>query len=1529
MISIKLDKTKHHPIRNKMFVRSNPLVPLIASIIITTIYIVAHINSTKAHFQEQQPHIGEQQFAKPNHSNPCPKQWLHFSQKCYRIVHTPRNYENAKSKCKDWGSQLTLVGDDSPQDSSTIEDKETNLFAKEKETNTQISSGKNSIISFLSNDQRKVEQARQYWVNLSSMLKQSIERQQNGYNQEGPVDEGSDHMESDSADPGLWLPRDDWPADIAILSDKIDSNSSFVLAYSSRHKKWGLVPVSPTKKMSYICEREQQLHHTTPSVGVATSQHDARRGSQDLSGRTTNDSPSYSIINPRLDPLESRKVTEKQETTTSPQPDTTSMLFRDVPQDQSVVLGTTAEMRCSPSDIDTSLNWTFNGRNLTQQNRIRVHTNGTLKIEHVRNTDDGTYNCTLQSGGISESKVARLIIIERPHQPEYITAELLDKLSTSVRIKWTPGFNGNSPIKKYQVEMRTLNSDENEMSTIMHSNSWEVAKANISADQTSVIIPDLKPARKYIFRIKATNRVGTGEPSFPTKPIEVPVQPPSMPPENLSGTPKSSTSISVQWMPPPVDSQNGVLKGYKIRHKLEGYASDSEWYTNDVQDAARLTFLLEDLIIWQTYEIQVAAENDKGVGPFSSSIYVRTKEGKPVKGPRNVVAKAVGPTTISIDWAPPPPQHINGLNQGYKVKVWYDMHHTSLAKELTVPHNLASPNHTVLIDGLLPYTEYHLTVECYTNAGDGPPSEDNVVVKTKQDLPEAVPILEFADVLDKSLRVLWKAPNRINGELDHYTLEYSEASSSDKKILKNYPASATEARIVDLVPQTSYNFKIFPHTNVGQGPGKANNITTSVPPVLPEPPTNLICSNIGPNSVTIEFNPGFDGNANIEKWNAEALTPMRGEYAPRWQTIYVSTNHSQGNLVVVRNLRPFTRYRIRLTPINVVGSSRQPSEPTTEFQTAQVEPEQPPRDFVVEEVKSTSAIAHWSPLSNNLWLGNPRGYNITWTESNNSTTMHHLINDTRASSYLIKDLEEFTEYSFRIHAVNEVGLSPSSEPISATTLEDVPSSGPTNLTAHAISSNTVSINWNGIPKRHRNGIIKGYKIQYQALKPADAPLQYKIVDDNSTKHVALNELKPFTAYQLAVAAFTVVGDGVYSAVLHVQTFEDTPGTPQNLSTPTVSQTSIRILWDPPENPNGDITGYKVSYHALVEGNKEVATHELHQNERTFKATNLKPDTHYLFTVAAKTKEGWGQQASTLTYTYDSELRANLPFFKESWFVILCASLSVVITITVTALLFIQTKSYKYKQDAKKSTSQDQLGDAGFTIDDDTNHYNNGFGLSHGGSQHRRSNGALSQSTANFTLPKSPPRPHPGSVVYSDDGDDDVFGDIVDKRVKGNNNMTAGPSNYDSSGDSLTDKPSGASSSTAPESESADDEYVNMAERQFANHYANVNGTMRSQKAWKPGEHYSNQRFKPKLPQRPAPSVPKVPCEPSSSSSDNAPQQPVPETSNNNVYGESPQASFSGGANHNNLNGGRIIVNNMAGSRAPLPGFTSSMNGLLM
>lgn len=81
-------------------------------------------------------------------------------------------------------------------------------------------------------------------------------------------------------------------------------------------------------------------------------------------------------------------------------------------------------------------------------------------------------------------------------------------------------------------------------------------------------------------------------------------------------------------------------------------------------------YLIGGLIIWKDYEIQVAAYNIKGVGVYTRSIRIKTKEGVPAAPPKDVEALAVSSTSIKVSWKPPDPWMINGINQGYKIQAW-------------------------------------------------------------------------------------------------------------------------------------------------------------------------------------------------------------------------------------------------------------------------------------------------------------------------------------------------------------------------------------------------------------------------------------------------------------------------------------------------------------------------------------------------------------------------------------------------------------------------------------------------------------------------------------------------------------------------------------------------------------------------------------------------------------------------------------------------------------------------------------------
>lgn len=58
------------------------------------------------------------------------------------------------------------------------------------------------------------------------------------------------------------------------------------------------------------------------------------------------------------------------------------------------------------------------------------------------------------------------------------------------------------------------------------------------------------------------------------------------------------------------------------------------------------------------------------------------------------------------------------------------------------------------------------------------------------------------------------------------------------------------------------------------------------------------------------------------------------------------------------------------------------------------------------------------------WFGNARGYNITYSEvGRNVPAKSVAIEDHTANSYILKNLEEFTQYEVIMSAFNDVGTS--------------------------------------------------------------------------------------------------------------------------------------------------------------------------------------------------------------------------------------------------------------------------------------------------------------------------------------------------------------------------------------------------------------------------------------------------------------------------------------------------------------------------
>lgn len=632
-----------------------------------------------------------------------------------------------------------------------------------------------------------------------------------------------------------------------------------------------------------------------------------------------------------------------------------------------------------------------------------------------------------------------------------------------------------------------------------------------------------------------------------------------------------------------------------------------------------------------------------GVGTFTDGAKIKTKEGIPEASPTNVRVKAINSTAIKVWWTPPNPQQINGINQGYKLQAWLhnieNGEETELeARMTTVPPSLIDPlaEQSAIMSGLEKFTEYNITVLCFTDPGDGVRSSP-VYAKTKEDVPCEVATLQFDDVSDRAVKVIWSPPKAANGILTGYQVKYQVKDDPSTMKAVNLTAKETSLKVTKLVATTRYLFEVTAWTKVGAGAPRIATMQSGVEPVLPLPPTQLALSNIEAFSVVLQFTPGFDGNSSITKWTVEAQTARN----LTWFTIYEISDPDASTLMVT-GLMPFTSYRLRLIATNVVGAS-EPSDPTKDFQTIQARPMHPPFNVTVRAMSATELRVRWIPLQQSEWFGSPRGYNITYRNVENGSTtsvMSALIDDHTANSHVLDNLEEYAVYEIIMSACNDVGNSKESPSALERTRESVPSVGPINVEANTTSSTTIVVRWAEVPKEHRNGQIEGYKVFYGAA--GRGPVLHKTIQNNNTYTTTLTELKKFVVYHIQVLAYTRLGDGSLSMPpIRVQTFEDTPGAPSNVSFPDVSLTTARIIWDVPEEPNGEILAYRVTY--SINGSTNLNySREFPPHERTFRATSLHSERYYIFSVTAQTRLGWGKTCSVLVYTTNNRERPQAP-----------------------------------------------------------------------------------------------------------------------------------------------------------------------------------------------------------------------------------------------------------------------------------------------
>ncbi|XP_047569359.1 protein sidekick-1 isoform X2 [Lutra lutra] len=901
------------------------------------------------------------------------------------------------------------------------------------------------------------------------------------------------------------------------------------------------------------------------------------------------------------------------------------------PEDRVVIKGTTATLHCGAThDPRIALRYIWKKDNTvitpSSSSRIVVEKDGSLLISQTWSGDIGDYTCEIVSEGGNDSRTARLEVIELPHSPQNLLANLNSSHSHTVMLSWVRPFDGNSPVLYYIVELSENNSP------------WKVHLSNVGPEMTGVTVRGLTPARTYQFRVCAVNQVGKGQYSAETGRLMLPEEPPSAPPKNIVASGRTNQSIMVQWQPPPETEHNGVLRGYILRYRLAGLPGEHQ--QRNITSPEVNYCLVTELIIWTQYEIQVAAYNGAGLGVFSRAVTEYTLQGVPTAPPQNVQTEAVNSTTIQFLWNPPPQQFINGINQGYKLLAW-----PAEVPEATTVVTIAPDFHGVhhgYITNLKKFTAYFTSVLCFTTPGDGPPSTPQLVW-THEDKPGAVGHLSFTEILDTSLKVSWQEPLERNGIITGYQVSWEVYGRNGSRLTHSLSNTTHEYKIKGLSSLTTYTIDVAAVTTAGTGLATSSTISSGVPPELPGAPSNLVISNISPRSATLQFRPGYDGKTSISRWIVEGQVGAIGD-EEEWVSLYEEENEPDAQMLEIPNLTPYTHYRFRMRQVNVVGASPF-SQSSRVIQTLQAPPDVAPTSLTVRTASETSLRLRWVPLPDSQYNGNPEsvGYRIKyWRPDLQAPALAQVIHDRLEREFTIEGLEEWTEYELQVQAFNAIGAGPWSKAVRGRTRESVPSAAPENVSAEAVSSTQILLTWASVPEQDQNGLILGYKILFRA-KDLDPEPRSQVVRGNHTQSALLAGLRKFVLYELQVLAFTRIGNGVPSSPLVLErTKDDAPGPPVRLVFPEVRLTSVRIVWQPPEEPNGIVLGYQIAYRLASSSPNTFTTVEVGATVRQFTATELAPESAYIFRLSAKTRQGWGEPLEATVITTEKRERPAPP-----------------------------------------------------------------------------------------------------------------------------------------------------------------------------------------------------------------------------------------------------------------------------------------------
>ncbi|XP_078605593.1 usherin-like isoform X2 [Branchiostoma floridae x Branchiostoma japonicum] len=761
-----------------------------------------------------------------------------------------------------------------------------------------------------------------------------------------------------------------------------------------------------------------------------------------------------------------------------------------------------------------------------------------------------------------------------PDVPTSVVAEGID--AQSIRVSWQPSTETNGVLLGYYIYYTPEGSDEEQ-------------RAQVEPTDTSYVVGGLQPFTVYIISVSGFTAAGEGDRSDETRVQTLQGVPAS--PTGLGATPVDPRTVRVEWQPP--QQPNGEIQGYNIYYRT----TESDEDALQQAGAQDIFLTLTGLSPFTEYTIRVSALTGVGEGQTSDSVTVLTPAGAP-SFPMDVEANAVDSQSIRINWQPPTEPNGNVLG--------YNIFYTTDGESSNNQQTVGPDDTTYVIEGLRPATQYAITLNAFTEAGEGERTEERVVT-TLTDVPGAPASIDATAVDTTSIRVEWQAPTEMGGTLLGYKIYY-QLVGEDSPSTADVEPTEISYLLTELQPYSEYLIWLVGYTEAGEG-DSTEQVTVQTPQGVPTAPRDVVAVATGPTSATVNWQPPLSNNGQLLGYKVYYRNIL-DEKVTVAELSASELSHTNDDI------EPMTEYLISVLAFTSIGEG-----PHSQEVTLRTEEGVPGSPIGVEgdPIDSTSILVRWQepPDRNGILLG----YYIYFLTVGSNGEQRGQV-PASEDSYVITGLNPFTKYFVTISAVTGAGEGERSDGVTVETLESVPAA-PTDLQASAVDARTIQVYWQ--QPQQANGNLLGYKLFYQGFEDEDVTVLEIPSTDTSW---LLSGLQPATEYLIWVVAYTGAGDGERPNEVIVQTLEGVPDAPRDIVASATNPTTIRVKWHAPRQTNGVLLGYKVFYKHTADDEIQAAV--VAPNKLNHTNIDVDPMTEYVVTVSAFTSAGDGPESRPVT-----------------------------------------------------------------------------------------------------------------------------------------------------------------------------------------------------------------------------------------------------------------------------------------------------------